>query len=291
MGRKIRNLHVIKKLAVGEHDIRHDPSAGFIMSIVDKDSGRELVDISAAHGFNEYIYDRYTSAPTFNHLSGRVEALDLSLLGERSVGRYAAVVERTSNAVIESVKLRMVVTGAEGTMLTELAGRSPLTRIRELAEQLDPDDRELAARGLHLGLVVDEHRVDFGRGDFVVRNVIGAETDTGSLAVGEQLALGSIVQFQVRDPASAEAELARLLKDAGPAAAALVFTCVGRGAALFGEPHHDATAVADVSGAGALAGMFCTAELGPIAGMSKVHTYSAAVALFGGAGPGAGRDG
>ena len=185
----------------------------------------------------------------------------------------------------------MVVTGAEGTMLTELAGRSPLTRIRELAEQLDPDDRELAARGLHLGLVVDEHRVDFGRGDFVVRNVIGAETDTGSLAVGEQLALGSIVQFQVRDPASAEAELARLLKDAGPAAAALVFTCVGRGAALFGEPHHDATAVADVSGAGALAGMFCTAELGPIAGMSKVHTYSAAVALFGGAGPGAGRDG
>jgi small ligand-binding sensory domain FIST len=49
--------------------------------------------------------------------------------------------------------------------------------------------------------------------------------------------------------------------------------------------------VADISGAGALAGMFCTAELGPIAGMSKVHTYSAAVALFGGAGPGAGRDG
>ena len=90
-----------------------DPAAGFISSIVDKDSGRELVDTSAAHGFNEYIYDRYTSAPTFNHLSGRVEALDLSLLGERSVGRYAAVVERVSNAVLDSVKLRMVVTGAE----------------------------------------------------------------------------------------------------------------------------------------------------------------------------------
>ena len=175
----------------------------------------------------------------------------------------------------------MVVTGAEGTMLTELAGRPPLDRIRELAEQLDPDDRELASNGLHLGLVVDEHRVDFGRGDFVIRNVIGAETDTGSLAVGERLPLGSILQFQVRDPAGADAELAGLAQRAGPAAAALVFTCVGRGSALFGEPHHDASAIVDLAGAGAVAGMFCAGEFGPIAGTSRVHTYSAAVALFG----------
>ncbi|MCO5221963.1 MAG: hypothetical protein M9947_10345 [Thermomicrobiales bacterium] len=90
-----------------------DPSAGFITSIVDKESGRELVDASAAHGFNEYIYDRYTSAPEFNHLSGRIEALDLSLLGERTVGRYAAVVARESNAVFDRITLRMVGTGAE----------------------------------------------------------------------------------------------------------------------------------------------------------------------------------
>ncbi len=44
---------------------------------------------------------------------GRVEALDFSLLGERSVGRYAAIVERESNAVVDKIKLRMVVTGAE----------------------------------------------------------------------------------------------------------------------------------------------------------------------------------
>ena len=175
----------------------------------------------------------------------------------------------------------MVVTGAEGSMLTELAGRSPLARIRELAEQLEPADRELADRGLHLGLVVDEHREDFGLGDFVVRNVIGAESDTGSLAVGEQLSLGAIVQFQVRDPVSAQAELAELAERAGPAEAALVFAGLGRGAALFGEPHHDATAVADFTGAAALAGMFCTGALGPIAGSSRVHTYSSVVALFG----------
>jgi hypothetical protein len=90
-----------------------DPTAGFITSIVDKESGRELVDATAAHGFNEYIYDRYTSAPAFNHLSGRIEALDFSLLVERTVGRYAAVVARDSNAVVDRVTLRMVVSGAE----------------------------------------------------------------------------------------------------------------------------------------------------------------------------------
>ena len=90
-----------------------DPSAGFITSIVDKETGRELVDAAAAHGFNEYIYDRYTSAPSFNHLSGRIEALDFSLLGERTLGRHAAVVSRESNAVVDRVTLRMVVTGAE----------------------------------------------------------------------------------------------------------------------------------------------------------------------------------
>jgi len=90
-----------------------DPAAGFITSIVDKQNGRELVDATAAHGFNEYIYDRYTSAPTFNHLSGRVEALDFSLLGERTVGRYAAVVERATTSVADRIKLRVVVTGSE----------------------------------------------------------------------------------------------------------------------------------------------------------------------------------
>lgn len=90
-----------------------DPADGYITSIVDRESGRELVDPSAPHGFNEYIYDRYTSAPTFNHLSGRIEALDFSLLGERSLGRHASVVARDSNAVLDRITLRMVAKGAE----------------------------------------------------------------------------------------------------------------------------------------------------------------------------------
>ena len=95
------------------YEVAIDPAAGFITSIVDRESGRELVEAGAAHGLNEYIYDRYTSAPSFNHLSGRVEALDLSLLGERSTAGYASVVSRESNAVLDRIVLRMVAPGAD----------------------------------------------------------------------------------------------------------------------------------------------------------------------------------
>lgn len=95
------------------YDVQIDPAAGFITSIVDRETGRELVDSSAAHGFGEYIYDRYTSAPLFNHLSGRVEALDLTLLGERSLAGYASVVARESNAVVDRITLRLVAPGTD----------------------------------------------------------------------------------------------------------------------------------------------------------------------------------
>lgn len=95
------------------YEVQIDPAAGFISSIVDRETGRELVDDRAAHGFNEYIYDRYTSAPGFNHLSGRIEAHDFSLLGERSLANYVSIVERIANAVVDRITVRMVAPGAE----------------------------------------------------------------------------------------------------------------------------------------------------------------------------------
>ncbi len=89
-----------------------DGRDGFIASIVDRETGRELVDGEAPFGFNEYIYDRYTSAPDFNHLSGRVQALDQSLFGSRATAGQAAIVGRSSDAVRERLTFRSVAEGA-----------------------------------------------------------------------------------------------------------------------------------------------------------------------------------
>ena len=151
----------------------------------------------------------------------------------------------------------------------------------EVIDGLDPDDRRLAQQGLHVGQVIDERKAEFGRGDFLVRNVLGADRSNGAVDVGGDVDVGSTLQLQVRDALSADEDLRALLAEAGPApAGALVFTCNGRGEQLFGTPHHDAQAVDDAFGGAPQAGMFCAGELGPVGGRSFLHGFSASVLVF-----------
>lgn len=173
----------------------------------------------------------------------------------------------------------LVVTKSSGNLIEEIAGRPALDRVMETAESAPPDDRRLMARGLHLGLAVDEARESFDRGDFLIRNVFGADRATRAVAVGAEVEVGTTVQFQVRDAASADHDLRASLAGAG-GRAALVFTCNGRGEGFFGEPHHDATVVSDHLDGGAVAGMFCAGEIGPVGDRSFLHGLTASMILF-----------
>lgn len=176
-----------------------------------------------------------------------------------------------------------IVTAADERSLLELGGRPAVERLQELYHEAGPDERELITAGLHLGRVVDEHKLDFGPGDFLVRNLAGMDAASGGLVTGEPIEVGSTVQFHVRDAETADHELRSLLASAGSAgevAGALVFTCNGRGRRLFGEPDHDAHLVSTVAGP-ATAGMFCAGEVGPVGGVPFVHGFTASVALFG----------
>jgi len=173
----------------------------------------------------------------------------------------------------------MVVTRSERGYLVELAGRRALDQLTDLAAALPAEDRALLARGVQLGVAVDEHRLEFGRGDFLVRTVLGADRAEGVLAVGTPIPVGTTVQFHVRDAASADEDLRELL-DGVPGAGALVFTCNGRGERLFGVGDHDASVVAGAIGTDAVAGMFCAGELGPVGGRSFLHGFTASVLVF-----------
>lgn len=177
----------------------------------------------------------------------------------------------------------MIVTAAERNHLLALAGRPALDRLEDLVRAADPDERTRLAEGLHLGIAVDEHKVTFGRGDFLVRNLVGADRTSGALVTTEQVPVGTTVQFQVRDADAADDDLRALLAEAsvdGLADGALVFTCNGRGRRLFGVPDHDAEAVADAVRSDAVAGMFCAGEIGPVDERSFVHGFTASIVLF-----------
>jgi small ligand-binding sensory domain FIST len=127
--------------------------------------------------------------------------------------------------------------------------------------------------------VIDEHRADFGRGDFIIRTLVGLDRGDGAIVVGERVEVGSTLQFQVRDALTADEDLRALLSDEH-GDSALVFTCNGRGTNLFDGPDHDARVVAQAVDGRATAGMFCAGELGPVAGRNFLHGFTASVALF-----------
>jgi small ligand-binding sensory domain FIST len=172
-----------------------------------------------------------------------------------------------------------VVTRAEQNLIEELAGRPAIERLQELAGGATEEERELLRHGLHMGLVVDEHQAEFGRGDFLVRNLLGADQSSGALAVGEQVAVGQTVQFHVRDAAAADEDLREMLSGVD-ADAALLFTCNGRGRHLFTVPDHDAGMVEQLLGPIPLAGAFCAGEIGPVGGRNFLHGFTASLALF-----------
>ena len=74
----------------------------------------------------------------------------------------------------------MTITAAEGNVIAELASKPAIERLREALAGLDTREQELAASGLMLGLVIDENQPEYDRGDFLVRPIIGADSESGS---------------------------------------------------------------------------------------------------------------
>jgi small ligand-binding sensory domain FIST len=174
------------------------------------------------------------------------------------------------------------VTGAEGNVVHELGGRTPLERLQELELKLSPTERELLSAGLHVGRVIDEYRTELGRGDFLIRGVRGFDAETGAMAVGDEIEVGQTIQFHVRDAESADEDLRSLLDlQTGPVAGALLFTCNGRGTRLFPVPNHDAALVSERLGGVPLAGFNCAGEIGPVGGRNFLHGFTASIALVG----------
>jgi small ligand-binding sensory domain FIST len=178
------------------------------------------------------------------------------------------------------------ITRAEGNVIFEFGGRPPVVRLQELAAVLSSRDRELLTQGLQVGLVIDEYRAESQPGDFLIRSVVGADPESGAIAVGEEIEVGQTVQFHVRDAESADQDLQRTLAreaavlGARRAAGALLFTCNGRGSRLFPGPDHDAGLIAKMLGKIPVAGFFCAGELGPVGGQNFLHAFTASIALF-----------
>ncbi len=177
----------------------------------------------------------------------------------------------------------LIITQSQGNLLTELDGRPPLLVLRELYEALPESDQSLLRTSLFIGLEMKSDEVEFRPGDFLVRNIIGLDPDTGSIAIGALPKQWQVMQFLLRDSQTATADLTRLLSRYRGSArpdGALLFSCLGRGIHLFGRPDHDTGLFREKLGPIPLGGFFCNGEIGPVGGSTFLHGYTSAFALF-----------
>ena len=181
------------------------------------------------------------------------------------------------------------ISAVDGHVIRELDGRPALEALREAIEGLRDEERALVSGGLLLGVAVDGAHTQQGGHDYLVRGIIGADPDGGTITVGAPVREGQVVRLHTRDADSADHDLRAALELrssalGGSAAGALVFTCNGRGQNMFGAPDHDADAVDEELGGAPCAGFFAAGEIGPVGGENFLHGFTATVAVF--AGPG-----
>ncbi len=203
-------------------------------------------------------------------------AVGLTLFGDLSL-------DCVSSSGCRPVGSPLVVTKAKDNQILELGGRPALKAAQMMAESLPEAERARFSQGLLVGIAVNAAKPRLGRGDFLVRAVQGLDAERGVIALPEPIAVGSTIQFQVRDASTAHEDLDMLLDKEmlrEPPAAALVFACNLRGSRLFGLGEHDAALISRRLGRIPAAGFHCAGEIAPIGPRSYLNSQTTAIALF-----------
>jgi small ligand-binding sensory domain FIST len=175
------------------------------------------------------------------------------------------------------------VTDAHDNVITQLEGRSPLDHLQDLVDELSQEERELLRNGLFVGRAIDSKKEVLGRGDFLIRGVMGLDQESGAIKVGDFIGEGEVVQFHLRDAATAQEDLEMMLTPQalfGKPSGAFLFSCNGRGTRLYDHANGDVTPIQEFFPGINLAGFFCAGEIGPIGGKNFLHGHTASLALI-----------
>ena len=216
-------------------------------------------------------------------------------INERSVRSGAVGVAFTGDLEVETIVAQgcrpigepLVVTESEINVISKLGDQTPLEVLRDLFEAAETREKRLIRRSLQIGIIMDRLAQNSSEGEFLIRNVLGADEEDGTLAVGELVQEGQVVQFFVRDAQAADEDLHMMLEeyidnlDEGDIpASALLFSCIGRGQYLYGSPDHDTSVFTDIVADIPITGFFSNGEIGPLGDQTFLHGYSASFALF-----------
>ncbi|QPJ64653.1 MAG: hypothetical protein G3M78_04305 [Candidatus Nitrohelix vancouverensis] len=180
----------------------------------------------------------------------------------------------------------MNITECDQMLIRTLDGKPPLEILQEIYETLNEKDQELLQTSLFLGIEMNALNDNPQQGDFLIRNLMGADRESGGISVGAMLREGQLVQFHLRDKIMSAEDLNMVLtrysekNDLAEGSGALLFSCLGRGQYLYGEPNHDSNMFKEKLGAIPLGGFFCNGEIGPVGSSTFLHGYTSSFGIF-----------
>src|SRR5262245_56070795 len=179
-----------------------------------------------------------------------------------------------------------VITRAENNVVHEIGSRPALEVLKAAVSAVPQGPARVQRAGLFAGLAVDPAKSPLERGDFLVRNLLGADQGSGTVAVAETVKVGQTFQFHIRDAQASREDLEstlqtvrRALGDRRPLFGCY-FNCAGRGRGLYGTPDHDVTLIRTYLGEFPLVGFFGNGEFAPIGRRNFFHTYTGALVIF-----------
>ena len=180
----------------------------------------------------------------------------------------------------------MYITDCRDNILQALDGEPAMKVLQELFDSSDERDQGLMRSSLFLGIAMDEFQDNPEQGDFLIRNLIGTDSQSGAIAIGETLQEGHLAQFHLRDAMTSRDDLMAVLtryvddSHSSPAHGALLFSCLGRGEHLYGRPNHDTDLFQERVGTIPMGGFFCNGEIGPVGGTTFLHGFTSSFGLF-----------
>ncbi|MFQ5972409.1 MAG: FIST N-terminal domain-containing protein [Alphaproteobacteria bacterium] len=169
------------------------------------------------------------------------------------------------------------VSEADRNVLISLDERPALEVFHEdIGPELAADPRRVAGH-VHAALPV----AGSDTGDYLVRNLVGIDPAQGWVAAATHFNTGDRVMFVRRDPASAAADMDRMLERLRERAGArpragVYFSCVARGPNQFGPDSAELMRIRDRLGDFPLAGFFGNGEISH----DRLYTYTGVLTLF-----------
>ena len=170
-----------------------------------------------------------------------------------------------------------VVTASQHNVIISLDGRAALDVFKEdIGESLA---RDLNRIGGHVfaGLPI----AGSDTGDYLVRNLVGIDPANRLIAIGELLQPGASVMFCRRDTKTANEDMTRMLESIRKGMfsrprGGIYYSCVGRGASLFGPESEELKMIRDALGEFPLVGFFCNGEISH----NRLYGYTGVLTLF-----------